>query len=80
MKISFKQKMKLKKIVKNNKGKIALRRGPEGHFWFDTNLDLEELDLPQDFKYVQRLYDDNGGGQYSILDGEENLGRINVNK
>ena len=45
-----------------------------------TYYDLEELNLPKEFEYKQRLYDENGGGQYSIMDGDETLGRINVNK
>ena len=80
MKLSISKKRKLKKILNDNKDKICLQKGPLGHYWFDTHCDLEELTLPKEFEYKKRLYDENGGGQYMIMDGEETLGRINVNK
>ena len=80
MKLSISKKRKLKKILTDNKDKICLQKGPLGHYWFDTHHDLEELKLPKEFEYKQRLYDENGGGQYSIMDGDETLGRINIDK
>ena len=80
MKLSISKKRKLKKILTDNKDKICLQKGPLGHYWFDTHCDLEELTLPKEFEYRQRLYDENGGGQYFIMDGDETLGRININK
>ena len=82
MHIKFKDKMLLKKILKDNKGKITLERGPLGHFWFDTidGVALEDLKLPDRFRYEKTLYSDNGGGQFQILNDEyeEQLGRINT--
>ena len=81
VKISFRKKLALKKILKNNPGKITLMKGPLGHYWFDAdeNTAFEDLNLPSDFTYHQRLYSDNGGGQYTILDEkEEQVGRINT--
>ena len=48
--------------------------------WGDigTELSFDELKLPSDFQYPQHLYDDNGGGQFLIMDGDKQLGRINT--
>lgn len=80
MKLSVAKKIKLNKILKDNKDKICLQKGPLGHYSFDTHHDLYELILPKEFNYVKRLHDENGGGQYSIMDGDETLGKINVHK
>ena len=79
-KLSVAKKIKLNKILNDNKDKICLQKGPLGHYNFDTHYDLNDLKLPKNFKYVQRLYDENGGGQFSIIDGDETLGSINIHK
>ena len=82
MKISIRQKLKLRKILKDNRGKIVLQKGPLGHYWFDAteNIAFEDLKLPNDFTYKRRLYSDNGGGQFLIIDNkDQELGRINTN-
>ena len=77
---SFRQKKALKQILKDNQGKIYLQKGPLGHYWFDADKDtsFDELKLPDNFQYPQHLYDDNGGGQFLIMDGDKQLGRINT--
>ena len=77
----FKEGRALRRILKENQGKISLQRGPLGHYWFDAREDVsfEDLNLPQEFAYRRYLYDENGGGQYLIFnDDEEELGRINT--
>ena len=77
----FREGRALKRILKDNKGKISLQRGPLGHYWFDTidGVAFEDLVLPNEFTYKQHLYSDNGGGQFLIInDEEEQLGRINT--
>ena len=77
----FRESRALKKILIENRGKLVLQRGPLGHYWFDTveGVAFEDLHLPEQFTYPQRLYSENGGGQYSIYNkDQEFLGRINT--
>ena len=73
MRISFKKQLALKRILKDNKGKITLMKGPQGHYWFDAdeNTAFDDLILPREFSYPQRLHSDDGGGQFMILDKKD---------
>ena len=78
---SFKDRKALKRILTDNKGKIELEKGPLGHYWFDAREDVSfnDLILPEELTYKRYLYDDNGGGQFLILNAKEKqLGRINT--
>lgn len=77
---SFKERKALRQILKENKDKIVLTKGPKGHYWFDAveGVAFDELILPDYFSYPQRLYGDNGGGQFLIMNGDKQLGRIDT--
>ena len=77
----FNQGRALKRIIKDNKGKVTLQRGPLGHYWFDTieGVEFEDLVLPNNFTYKRYLFDEDGGGQFLIFnDRDEGVGRINT--